>query len=211
MAKERLRMKTPTTKQAVIRLKSIVDEAKRRAWLSVTTVPASRKEWSIVLVIIVVTMVLAGIVAVITGFIDPIEDFYPPTSVKGFLKAGSAFIFPSLVEELFWRGIVLPHPSTYQENNNTNNTRYQQLRWAGMVLVMHVLLHPLAGYTVWSRGLHVFADPRFLVLATIVLGGTTVTYLVSGGSIWAAAITHGVAVAVWRDFFHGEAKLMSGA
>ena len=76
---------------------------------------------------------------------------------------------------------------------------------------MHVLLHPLAGYTVWPRGLHVFADPRFLMLATIVLGGTTVAYLASGGSIWAAAITHGVAVAVWLDFFHGEAKLMSGA
>ena len=78
MAKERLRMKTPTTKQAVIRLKSIVDEAKRRAWLSLTTVPASRKQWSIIVGITVVTMVLAGIVAVITGFIDPSKIFIHP-------------------------------------------------------------------------------------------------------------------------------------
>ena len=46
------------------------------------------------------------------------------------------------------------------------------------------------------------------MLATIVLGGATFSYLVSGGSAYAAALTHGLAVALWRDFFGGEALLM---
>ncbi len=69
--------------------------------------------------------------------------------------------------------------------------------------------HPVAGWTVWPRGKEVFCDPRFLLLATIVLGGSTISYLASGGSAWAAAITHGVPVALWRDCWGGEAKLMA--
>ena len=204
-------MATMTTKKTM-KMKSILREAKNRAWLSITTIPGTFNEWFIVCGIALFTTLLAGVVATLSNFVDPIKDFNPPSSFKDYLKAGSAFIFPSLLEEIFWRGILLPHPSTYSNSSssdsNNNNNRYKQLRWAGIVLVIHVLLHPLAGYTIWPRGLHVFADPRFLMLADIVLGGTTIAYLASGGSIWAATLTHGLSVVLWRDFFNGESKLM---
>ena len=209
-------MMTTTTKTTMkLKMKSILREAKNRAWLSITTIPGTFNEWFVVWGIAFFTTLLTGVVATLSNFVDPIKDFNPPSSFKDWLKAASAFIFPSLFEEIFWRGICLPHPSTYSNNssnsssdNGNNNNRYKQLRWAGIVLVIHVLLHPLAGYTIWPRGLHVFADPRFLILADIVLGGTTIAYLASGGSIWAATLTHGLSVVLWRDFFNGESKLM---
>ena len=119
------------------------------------------------------------------------------------MKPFTAFVFPSLLEEILWRGIFLPHPSA------TTIPYYNYYSWSGIVLIIHVLVHPLLGSTIWPRGKQVFYDPRFLLLATIVLGGATISYLVSGGSVWAAALTHGLAVALWSDFFNGESKLIA--
>jgi predicted Abi (CAAX) family protease len=147
------------------------------------------------------TTVACGLVSAATGFINPVQDFDPPAASK-ILKPASAFLFPSLVEELFWRGALLPPPALLV----TNPTHYRSYL---IVLCLHVASHPIAAATVWPRGQQVFGDGRFLLLATIVLGGATISYIVSGGSVWAAAITHGVPVAVWRDFFSGEKRFTS--
>ena len=166
-----------------------------------------------VVAITVATTTTAGIVAAVSGFIDPIADFDPPYKYRGYnsyylwsiIKPLSAFLFPSLAEEVFWRGIFIdPHPSTLLTTASVSSL----LPRAGVVVVIHVLSHPLAGWSVWPRGRKVFCDSRFMLLAIIVLGGATASYLVSGGCIWAAALTHGLPVALWRDFFGVEAKLM---
>jgi predicted Abi (CAAX) family protease len=54
-------------------------------------------------------------------------------------------------------------------------------------------------YTISPRGKGIFDDPRFLLLTTFALGGATASYIVGGGSAWAAAVTHGIAVALWRE------------
>eukprot|EP00565_Helicotheca_tamesis_P004647 CAMPEP_0185731382 /NCGR_PEP_ID=MMETSP1171-20130828/12757_1 /TAXON_ID=374046 /ORGANISM="Helicotheca tamensis, Strain CCMP826" /LENGTH=166 /DNA_ID=CAMNT_0028400641 /DNA_START=53 /DNA_END=553 /DNA_ORIENTATION=+ len=141
------------------------------------------------------TTAAAGVVSTATGFVDPVRDFRSPSSI---LRMCSAFLFPSLAEETVWRAALLPHPSTSPVS----------LYHAGIVLAAHVASHPIAGRTVWPRGRDVFDDPRFLVIATIVLGGATASYIMSGGSVWAAAFTHGVPVALWRDCFGGEDALM---
>jgi predicted Abi (CAAX) family protease len=190
-----------------------------RAVLALSTIPTATQLWNVV-GITATTTATAGVVAAGTGFIKPVEDFYPPWSsvptsssqtpslpshsCLPWMKPLSAFIFPSLVEELFWRGMLIPHPSMITNGGGI----YSILPQAGIVLLVHILSHPLAGNTVWSRGKDLFSDPRFLLLATIVLGGATVSYLLSGGSVWCAALTHGVPVALWRDFFGGEAKLL---
>ena len=191
-------------------------QAGDRASLSLTTIPDLRGSISVV-AITIVTAASAGVIASTSGFVDPVADFDPPWrrksdddnggSRKCFLhwsvKPLSAFFFPSLAEELLWRGIMIaPHPST-----TAGIFSPQLLIRSVLVLGAHVSSHPIAGYTCWPRGRKVFCDWRFLVLATIVLGGATLSYLASGGSVWAAALAHGLPVALWRDFFGGETLL----
>jgi predicted Abi (CAAX) family protease len=182
-----------------------------RAVLSLSTLPSVNAAYKVVGVTLITTST-AGAVAAGTNFIDPWQDWDPPDATRhpvlSCLKPLSAFLVPSLLEEVFWRGSLLPPPSSYTAINSTATTTVPWFVWAVGVLAIHVLSHPVAARTVWPRGRHIFDDPRFLCLTTIVLGGATVSFWVSGGSAWAAAITHGVPVALWRDFFGGEAKLI---
>ena len=165
---------------------------------SLTTFPAGVQGWAKVGGITLATSTLAGIGAYSNGFIqDPMTEYCPPSMYQMY-KPCSAILFPSLVEELFWRATLIPmHPYNPQTT----------IPIATAVLIVHVLSHPIAANTCWKRGKDIFEDWKFLSLATIVLGGATVSYVVSGGSVWAAAITHGIPVALWRDYFGGERKL----
>jgi predicted Abi (CAAX) family protease len=177
-----------------------------RTWLSLTIIPNAHATWCVT-GITAVTTLGAGMAATCTGFIDVVQDFNPPSMYSlSWMKPMSAFVFPSLVEELFWRGMILPHPSYIASVRPSSSWVFQ----AGIVLLIHVATHPLAGWTVWPRGRNTFDDPRFLCLATIVLAGASASYFVSGGSVWAATFTHGLPLTLWRDFFGGEAKLRRG-
>ena len=82
---------------------------------------------------------------------------------------------------------------------------------AATILSLHVLMHPIVGESgLWPRGRDTFRDPRFLILATIVLGGATACYMVTGGSVYAATLAHAVPLALWRDVFGGEERLLGG-
>jgi predicted Abi (CAAX) family protease len=166
-----------------------------RIVLSLTTIPTTAG-WYKVVGITLATTACAGVGALATGFINLAQDWDPPTNNP--LRSCSALIFPSLFEEVIWRGALIPSPALASS-----------IPWptAGLVLAVHVMFHPIAAATVWPRGKGIFADPRFLFLATIVLGGATTSYIISGGSVWAAALTHGLPVALWRDCFGGEKRL----
>ena len=200
-----------------------------RALHSLTTIPTSVNGWFLVIMITIATTVFAAFFASASRFVNIQIDFDPPwreqneqndrkeheeVQHKGCFsylhwsfKPFSAFLFPSLAEELFWRGLLIGPPSIPTEGSLMGYSS-QQLIIAGIVLVLHVLIHPLVGYTCWPRGRGLFGDWRFLVGALIVLGGATLSFLVSGASVWAAALTHGICVALWRDFFGGETKMM---
>lgn len=193
-----------------------------RALLCLTTIPTTFVGWVIVLAVGAATLVIAGIFASVSGFVNTDADFDPPWRRRDdrwychwSFKPLSAFFFPSLAEEFLWRGLFIGHPATSDDQTTTTTVpggfSSMQLIVAGVSLVVHFLVHPVAAYTCWPRGRLLFGDWRFLVGAFVVLGGATVSYLVSGGSVWTAALTHGLCVAFWRDFFGGEAKLMSGA
>lgn len=182
-----------------------------RVFLSLTTIPDARATCAIT----AVTITTAGLTAAATGFIDPLKDFQPPqcpslsspATALPWIKPLTAFFFPSLAEELLWRGMLLPHPSMVPTSAAIGRPTVSVWVQAVIVLTTHVATHPIAGRTVWPRGRKAFEDSRFLCLAFIVLGGATMSYLASGGSVWAAAFTHGLSVALWRDFFGGEAML----
>ena len=167
-----------------------------RAVSSLTTFPTVHG-WYRVAGITLTTTASAGVVATATQFVRPLQEFQPPRRPGDYWKPCSALIVPSLLEEVFWRGTLLPQPPIPLH-----------MWWTPwFVLLVHVLSHPVAAHVWWPRGKQVFGDWRFLLLATIVLGGSTASFLITGGSAWAAAVTHAVPVALWRDFFKGEERL----
>jgi predicted Abi (CAAX) family protease len=191
----------------------------QRILSSLTTIPVGIHGWYPIVSITAATTVAAGAVSIATGFLQPINDFSPPR-LESSWRPVSAFVVPGLLEETLWRAALLPTPvapttlSTIVQHASSISTipssTLTLYKIALSVLVIHVCSHPVFSAAVYPRGKEVFGDPRFLCLTTIVLGGTTLSYLVSGGSVWAAAFTHGVPVALWRDFFGGEQALQKG-
>jgi predicted Abi (CAAX) family protease len=106
-------------------------------------------------------------------------------------------VMPCLVEELFFRAILLPHPV------EAISPRTKFL-WASASLTAFVVSHPINGLV--SRRL-VFLDPVFLVLATLLGIVCTITYLKSG-SIWLPILFHWLTVVVWIMFLGGWQKVI---
>ena len=193
-----------------IQIMQLINIIAQRVLTSLTTVPTTQQGWIQVASITAMTTAAAGIGSVATGYVDPIRDYSPPKSIW---KPLSAFVFPGLFEELIWRAALIPTPpapllsfsSIFLQAPNTQQLALYTT--ALVVLALHVCSHPFLTKPVYPRGQKVFSDPTFLFLATIVLGGTTLSYIVSGGSVWCAAITHGLPVALWRDYFGGEQAL----
>ena len=122
--------------------------------------------------------------------------------VSGIPISSSYFLCTNHVCIMLKTGMLCPNPAV-----NTELSTGVLWGWSLGICLAHVLVHPLAGWTCWPRGRTTFQDYRFLLLATICLGGATSSYLLSNGSVYCAAFTHWIPVVAWRDFFNGEAKL----
>lgn len=111
----------------------------------------------------------------------------------------TSLIAPAILEELFFRVILLPCAT---ENMNLKNV----LIWSAISLVLFIIYHPLNGITFFSAGRETFFDPVFLCLATFLGLICTVAYLQSG-SIWIPVSIHWLTVVIWLLFLGGINKL----
>ena len=90
---------------------------------------------------------------------------------------------------MLFRAALLPHPATDGLLAPVSLISRSVLPLTGFVL--YHLINPT------ERAKRVFWDWRFLVLAAVLGAGCTASYLISGGSLWAAAVTHWIPVCVW--------------
>jgi predicted Abi (CAAX) family protease len=79
-------------------------------------------------------------------------------------------VMPCLLEEFFFRAVLLPHPVEAVSPRT-------KFFWASVSLIAFVVSHPINGLV--SRRL-VFLDPVFLIIATLLGMVCTITYLKSG-------------------------------
>ncbi len=76
------------------------------------------------------------------------------------LILGRVLIFPAMVEESFWRVLLLPHKTERMSDRK---------RWLlGLpILAMFVLMHPLNSMTFYTAAFPIFTDPFFLISTTL--------------------------------------------
>lgn len=106
---------------------------------------------------------------------------------------------PAIVEELFFRVFLLPHPIEV-----TNY--FHWALWAFLSLSLFILYHPLNAKTFFKAGFPTFYHPVFLSLAALLGITCTIAYALTG-SLGVVVLIHWIVVVVWLIILGGIAKL----
>lgn len=136
--------------------------------------------------------------ALLFGFMTKLFQF---SLFKGDLKTLIALPFilmfiPSIPEELFFRGILLPHR---QEKSSPLIKKI----WIVSSILLFVLWHPFAALTTYTNVQELFTDIRFITIVTMLAIACTITYL-KIHSIWIPIFIHWLTVLVWMLFLGGR-------
>ncbi|MBE9117561.1 CPBP family intramembrane metalloprotease [Lusitaniella coriacea LEGE 07157] len=166
-----------------------------RAILGVTTLP-TRTDWlRAILLLSIYTLI-----ALPLGLGSKFLHLEPQISWQLTIKTiTTALIAPAILEELFFRVLILPHPS---ENRNI----YTVIFFAIVSLLLFIVYHPLNAITFFPDARTAFFNPIFLIFATLLGIICTVSYLYSG-SLVIPVILHWLIVIVWLLFLGGVETL----
>ncbi len=94
----------------------------------------------------------------------------------------SLFFVPSLLEEMFFRGFLLPHKERKVSARHL-------LFYAAFSIVIFVAWHPVNAMTINPTAYALFTHPIFLCLAALMAIACTITYLKTG-SLWVPIAIH---------------------
>ncbi|MEL6221690.1 MAG: CPBP family glutamic-type intramembrane protease [Cyanobacteria bacterium J06627_8] len=162
---------------------------------SIITIPTPT-DWFICLVL----LIIYGAIALPIGFWTTLLTVEWVTSWKRMVTHLSvALIFPSILEELVFRVLLLPHPST--------STSLEAIAfWSLGSLLIFISAHPLNAWLVMTSRRGTFYNPTFLALAGLLGIGCTLAYLTSG-SLWPPVILHWVIVVLWLLCLGGDRRM----
>ena len=132
-----------------------------------------------------------------SGFLQ--REVWSVPVYQHFFAALRFLLTPALFEELFFRVLLLPHPT---EIINWG----KWLLWAGLILLLFILYHPLNAKIFKKQGDPTFLQPIFLVLAGLLGLILTITYAVTG-NLWIVVFMHWIVVVVWLQLLGGMKKL----
>jgi predicted Abi (CAAX) family protease len=146
---------------------------------------------------VTVTLIYAAIalpVGLFTGFLK-IHVLQMSTLTMVTLPV-SLLVMPSLLEELFFRALMLPHKTR-------KNTVQKKVFLSLFSIFAFIAWHPLNAMTMNAAAYPIFTDPVFLLLAALMACACTIAYLKSG-SVWIPVSIHWITVLVWLFFLGGR-------
>ncbi len=108
----------------------------------------------------------------------------------------SLLVMPSLLEELFFRALMLPHKTR-------KHTAQKKLFFSLFSIFAFIAWHPINAITINAAAYPIFTDPIFLILAALMACACTITY-VKSGSIWIPVFIHWITVLIWVFFLGGR-------
>jgi predicted Abi (CAAX) family protease len=102
---------------------------------------------------------------------------------------GLLFVHPAFVEEIVFRGLLLPRdPASW--------SRGRLIAVAVAALVVYVASHPINALLFRPQMFALFASPAYLMMATLLGIACTAAYWISR-SIWPPVAMHWLTVAIW--------------
>jgi len=144
---------------------------------------------------IIVTLIY-GLIAAIVGLNSGLFKLDLIDSSFAFFLPFTLFVFPSFLEESFFRGILIP-----------NNTRERGLKYALVIALisstLFVAWHPLNALTINKGAQELFLNPYFLFVA-FCLGMTCSLSYIYSRSLWAPVTIHWLTVVIWVIFLGGR-------
>ena len=178
----------------LLEIRLMVNLLWQRIVIAITTVPYPQ-DLGLTAVVLIIYSVLALPIGFFSGFLQ--WKWHKENYWRMVLQT---LITPALLEELIFRGLLLPHP---REGNTTESLWW----WSGLSLLLLVFYHPLNGLTLYKPGFIVFRQPVFLSLATLLGISCTVLYQLTG-SLWTAVVMHWFVVIVWLGWLGGTEQLI---
>ena len=112
----------------------------------------------------------------------------------------SLFIFPSLLEEAFFRGLLIP-------NNAGTRSGSRIIAYIAVSTTAFVLWHPANAVTINTNAAALFLNPAFLLIVALLGITCSVSYVLSR-SLWTPIIIHWMTVVIWVIFLGGRNKLL---
>ncbi len=159
--------------------------------------PMNTQDW----LVVGVTLLIYGAIALPLGF----NSRFLRVS-RGFrnlkeLFQGLVVIFfmPSVIEELIFRVLLLPHPTE-------KVSIIVWCLWAALSLLLFIIYHPINALTFHPQGNPTFMTPIFLTLTGFLGLGCTVAYQLTG-CLWVPVIIHWAVVVIWQYWLGGKEKL----
>ena len=141
-----------------------------------------------------------GLVALVLALTGGIVEPSWPDYWEYLLVPPALLVFPSLLEESIFRGLLLP-PDLSEASPQ------RQLAAVLTSTAVFVAWHPLNHFLIGISDTSVFVDPTFLVIVTL-LGLTCALQYLKTRSLWLPVLTHWATVLIWnlflgRDFTAG--------
>lgn len=177
-------------------LRSATTERVRDLRDALTTMPQTRT-WLACALVFALFVACAAPIGLLSDFLRPSVPHLGAKDV--FSTALLIFIQPALVEELVFRGLLLP-----RDARSVRGRRL--LAITGGALVIYVVSHPINAMFFRPEVLYVFDNPVYLVLAALLGIACTVAYFISK-SIWPPVVIHWITVLTWLWFLGGRTLL----
>ncbi|BAZ42408.1 abortive infection protein [Calothrix sp. NIES-4101] len=155
------------------------------------------QDWLIICVALIIYSLIALPLGFKFGFLQ--LQIWTGNWLEKYLLVLRCLFLPAIVEELFFRVLLLPHPS---EIINW----WQWSMWGMLSLFLFVVYHPLNAKTLFKAGFPTFFNRVFLGLAALLGIACTIAYAITG-SLWVVVLIHWAVVVVWLIIFGGMVKL----
>ena len=163
---------------------------------ALTAAPDART-WFACALVYAAFLLAAAPIGLTSGLLRPTA---PHSSMQDALVAGAMlFVHPALVEEIVFRGVLLPR-------DIRSLRRSHVVLVAALALVVYVASHPLNAWLFRPEVLTLFASRAYLALVTLLGLTCTATYFLSR-SIWPPVIIHWLTVVGWIGLLGGRALL----